>query len=135
MFKIGDIVQIINGGCMYTTYYEAYDYFNLINYMCKNKLKFLAVSENELYNDNFKWVIVGIAYHSHSNRKIFCLMSPNLHKYIVIGEKGIMLHTKFNQHQTDIIRKKMINYKINSIPKKTNKELDILRKKLEITIY
>lgn len=136
-YKIGDVVKIINSGSLYTTYYDAFIYFNLTRYMYKNKCnKLFLPSDYNFENETIKWVVVGMAYHGYDMKtKLYCLMSPNLHKYVIIGEKGIVLNDNFTLKQISFLKSKMLDYKIKPIPKMSLKEKIIFLDTLNETIY
>jgi PP-loop superfamily ATP-utilizing enzyme len=107
MFKIGDLVKIVNAGSLYSTYTRAFEYFGIGKHIHPSNLQ--RVEDEETYllhlglRDNVdvkhdKWVVINVV--QHMNGPILYLIADSSNNFLVIGENGLKLirHTSQTQY-------------------------------------
>ena len=85
--RVGDIVEIKNDGCRYSTYSKAFKYFT-------KKERYIPYYS---YNDapkGLEFKIIKMAVHESTN-EIVCYLKDREHKDIVIGLSGLRLIKQF----------------------------------------
>lgn len=114
-FNIGDIVLVNNLQFVLPLHMDSIVHFNLINFMLKTHKVDLGFPLIDNHDVRIKWIVVGIGIFKYASSPIYCLMSPNLHRYIIVIENGLVLNQHFNQNQTNYFRERYKDYKIKEI--------------------
>ena len=107
-FRIGDVVKVIHPGYVYTTYYDAFQYFTKKTeapYFCK----FFEKGE-DITTTHFK--IKKVAEHGTLGGYLLLYLEDRLHRGLVIGAEGVRL-----VKQMPLRKGEKLTIKIEMIPK------------------
>ena len=91
-FKLGDIVRLVNPGDIYSTYKEAFKYFNILQNAVKSECFYHLEYKDGMKETN--WVILGIASHESDTSTLLYHIANTKREHLVIGKHGITLHRR-----------------------------------------
>lgn len=85
-FKINDIVNISNRGQIYSTYTNAFIFFNIIDKAKRNGNWYFLDDGN--YDLNCDWFVCGVALHEDSDNILYHIVNEH-NQHLIIGESGL----------------------------------------------